>query len=167
MIRQRTREGLRLRMKLGILLGRPPGSATNDELLKLAPYKQQIKDAIEWGASIRSIAKKVGCDRNTIHRYLMRWGIRCDEKAYEEFKKKEQRYRNERRKCTYKDSPFCIVELPHDSIVNYILDDLTIPQIAEKLPNFTYEQIYDTILCTPEYNTLYRSHGQLKIKKKK
>lgn len=48
-----------------------------------------------------------------------------------------------------------------------IKQDLTIPQIAEKLPKYTYEQIYDTILCDLEFNTLYRKHGQLKIKKKK
>ena len=48
-----------------------------------------------------------------------------------------------------------------------ILKDLTIPQIHDELPSFTYEQVYDTILCDSEYNALYRKHGQLKVKKGK
>ena len=48
-----------------------------------------------------------------------------------------------------------------------ILADLTINQIAEALPAFTYEQIYDTILCDYEFKPLYRQHGQIKAKKKK
>ena len=45
--------------------------------------------------------------------------------------------------------------------------DMTIPQIVDELPEFTYEQIYDTILCDSEFNGLYRKHGQLKVKKGK
>ena len=45
--------------------------------------------------------------------------------------------------------------------------DLTIPQIAEQFPEYTYEQIYGTILCTKELNVLYREHGQKKIVKHK
>ena len=48
-----------------------------------------------------------------------------------------------------------------------ILEDLTIPQIAERLPQYSYEQIYDTILCDQEFNNLYRRHGQKKIRKSK
>jgi hypothetical protein len=45
--------------------------------------------------------------------------------------------------------------------------DLTIPQIAEQFPEYTYEQVYDTILCDDTLNPLYRKHGQLKIRKNK
>ena len=45
--------------------------------------------------------------------------------------------------------------------------DLTIPQIAEQFPEYTYEQIYGTILCDKSLNTLYREHGQKKIVKHK
>lgn len=47
------------------------------------------------------------------------------------------------------------------------MQDFTIPQIAEKMPEYSYEQIYDTILCDSEFNSLYRCHGQLKLIKNK
>lgn len=165
MIRQRTREGLRLRMKLGVLLGRPIGQQNSEETLKLTPYKEDIIKALEWGSSIRGIAKKLGVDRNTIARNLLRWGVNCDEKSYQDLVKKEQKYREENRKCSYKDEPYCIVELPREKVVELIKQDLTIPQIQEQLSSFTYEQVYDTILCDSEYNALYRQHGHLKVKK--
>jgi hypothetical protein len=52
-------------------------------------------------------------------------------------------------------------------MISLIEQDLTIPQIAERFTAYTYEQVYDTILCDIEYNNLYRKHGQLKIKKVK
>lgn len=167
MIRQRTREGLRLRMKLGVLLGRPIGKQTDENVMKLTPHKNDIIKALEWGASIRSIAAKLGVDRNTVARNLMRWNITCDEASFKDFVKKEQKYREENRKCSYKDEPYCIVELPREQVLEYIMKDMTIPQIHELLPSFTYEQVYDTILCDSEFNTLYRQHGQLKVKKGK
>jgi DNA invertase Pin-like site-specific DNA recombinase len=167
MIRQRTREGLRLRMKLGVLLGRPIGQQSSEEVLKLTPYKEDIIRALEWGASIRGISKKLGVDRNTISRSLLRWGVNCDEKSYQDLVKKEQKYREENRKCSYKDEPYCIVELPRERVIELIKQDMTIPQIQEQLSSFTYEQVYDTILCDSEYNALYRQHGQLKVKKGK
>lgn len=45
--------------------------------------------------------------------------------------------------------------------------DLTIPEIARQFPEYTYEQVYGTILCTKELNLLYRKHGQKKVLKKK
>lgn len=167
MIRQRTREGLRLRMKLGVLLGRPIGKQTDENVMKLTPHKNDIIKALEWGASIRSIAAKLGVDRNTVARNLMRWNITCDEASFKDFVKKEQKYREENRKCSYKDEPYCIVELPREQVLEYIMKDMTIPQIHELLPSFTYEQVYDTILCDSEFNTLYRQRGQLKVKKGK
>ena len=167
MIRQRTREGLRLRMKLGVLLGRPIGTTNSDDAMKLTPYKEEIIKALEWGSSVRGIAKKLGVDRNTVSRNLIRWGVNCEEKSYRDLVKKELKYRENHRKCSYKDEPYCIVELPRDKVVELILKDQTIPQIHDELPSFTYEQVYDTILCDSEYNALYRKHGQLKVKKGK
>lgn len=60
-----------------------------------------------------------------------------------------------------------IVEFDRAKMRSLIEADLTIPQIAETMPEYTYEQIYDTILCDSEYNALYRRHGQLKVKKQK
>ena len=36
-----------------------------------------------------------------------------------------------------------------------------------RIPDNTYEEIYDTILCDDEFNALYRQHGQKKVKKPK
>lgn len=165
MIRQRTREGLRLRMKMGVLLGRPIGKESDEEALKLTPYKEEIIKALEWGASIRTIAKKLNVDRNTVSRALMRWRVKCDEKAYQEFKRKEQIRREENRKCSYKDEPYCVVELPREEVLEHIRNGLTIPEIHNKLPMFTYEQVYDTILLDMQYNSLYRLNGQKRAKK--
>ena len=35
------------------------------------------------------------------------------------------------------------------------------------MPEFSYEQVYDTVLCDSELNTLYRQHAQKKLVKKK
>ncbi len=165
MIRQRTREGLRLRMKMGVLLGRPIGKESDEDSLKLAPYKDEIIKALEWGASIRTVANKLGVDRNTVSRALMRWRVKCDEKGYAEFKRKEQARREEARKCSYKDEPYYVVELPRPEVLDYIRNGLTIPEIHSKLQMFTYEQVYDTILLDAQYNSLYRLNGQIKAKK--
>ena len=45
--------------------------------------------------------------------------------------------------------------------------DMTIPQIATELPQFNYEEVYDTIYRDDELNLLYRQHAQLKIKKRR
>ena len=58
-----------------------------------------------------------------------------------------------------------IVGLDREKTLALIAADMTIPQIADAMPEYTYEQIYDTILCDSEYNALYRKHGQLKVKK--
>lgn len=167
MIRQRTKEGLRLRMKQGILLGRPLGAQTNESKLSLTPYKNDIIKALEWGASVRAIARKLQVDRNTIHRNLMRWNITCNEAAYRDFVKREREYRDSNKQCSYKDGPYLLVELPREKVIELISQDFTIPQIQQELQTFTYEQVYDTILCDSEYNGLYRQHAQKKIKKNK
>ena len=72
--------------------------------------------------------------------------------------KSEDKERGRKRVPTYKDGDYAIVELDRDKVVSLIKADLTIPQITDAMPNFTYEQIYDTILCDSEY---WKSHTNL------
>ena len=165
MIRQRTKEGLRLRMKMGILVGRPLGSKTEPKVDD--DTKKRIIEQYKWGVPLRRLAENFNVDRNTVDRWLTRWKV----KSGRNFAKEEANRRKKEiahRKTLYKDSndEYAIVELPREILIGLIKQDLTIPQIHENLPKYTYEQIYDTILCDAEFNNLYRKHGQLKIKKK-
>ena len=68
----------------------------------------------------------------------------------------------------YKDGDYQVIDLAEEQreeLRKKIEIDLTIPQIAETMDGYTYEQVYDTILCDSEFNPLYRKHGQLKVKK--
>ena len=64
MIRQRTKEGLRLRMKLGILVGRPIGRLSDS--VKLDPVKERVIEQYNWGVPLRRLAKNFNVDRNTL-----------------------------------------------------------------------------------------------------
>ena len=152
MIRQRTKEGLRLRMKLGVLVGRPIGRLS--ENVKLDAVKDKVIEQYNWGVPLRRLAENFNVDRNTISRTLARRGI-TEEKDW------QKKQRNE----TYKDEPYKVVNLDMEKCVRLISDDKTIPEIAEQFPEYSYEQVYDTILCNRELNNLYRKHGQLKLKK--
>ena len=153
MIRQRTKEGLRLRMKLGVLVGRPIGRLS--ENVKLDAVKDKVIEQYNWGVPLRRLAENFNVDRNTISRTLARWGIT-------EKKDWQKKQRNE----TYKDEPYKVVNLDMQKCIQLISEDKTIPEIAERFPEYSYEQVYDTILCNQELNNLYRKHGQLKLKKK-
>lgn len=152
MIRQRTKEGLRLRMKLGVLIGRPIGRLS--ENVKLDAVKDKVIEQYNWGVPLRRLAENFNVDRNTISRTLARWGIT-------EKKDWQKKQRNE----TYKDEPYKVVNLDMEKCIRLISDEKTIPEIAEQFPEYSYEQVYDTILCNRELNNLYRKHGQLKLKK--
>lgn len=170
MIQQRTREGLRLRMLMGILLGRPPlAKATNGKIITLVDeHLEEIKKAIEWGASGRSIAKKLGIDRNTLARHLVRVGISTTEKWLEDdYKQYMVRKEKQLKETTYKEGQLCLVELPRERVRHLIEMDLTIPEISKEMPEYTYEQLYDSISNDLEFNILYRKHGQMKIPRKK
>jgi hypothetical protein len=68
----------------------------------------------------------------------------------------------------YKDGDYQVIDLTEEQreeLRKKIQLDLTIPQIADTMDEYTYEQVYDTILCDAEFNPLYRKHGQLKVKK--
>ena len=153
MIRQRTKEGLRLRMKLGVLVGRPIGRLS--ENVKLDAVKDKVIEQYNWGVPLRRLAENFNVDRNTISRTLARWGIT-------EKKDWQKKQRNE----TYKDEPYKVVNLDMQKCIQLISENKTIPEIAERFSEYSYEQVYDTILCNQELNNLYRKHGQLKLKKK-
>ena len=166
MIRQRTKEGLRLRMKMGVLVGRPIGSKLDPKVD--AETKARIIEQYNWGVPLRRLAANFNVDRNTVDRWLSRWKVKSGrnwEKEEADRRKRETAHR----KTLYKDSDeeYAVVELPREVITGLILQDLTIPQIHEHLPKYTYEQVYDTILCDGEFNALYRKHGQLKAVKNK
>jgi DNA invertase Pin-like site-specific DNA recombinase len=165
MIRQRTKEGLRLRMKMGVLLGRPIGVCNSEEAQKYGEWKDRLRQMVEWQMQPRQIADVIGCDRNTVSRLVMRFGFGKDWKYKTEWANKEGSQRAVERKPTYKDEPYKVVSLDREKVRRMIEADMTIPQIAEEMREFTYEQIYDTILCDAEFNPLYRSHGQLKVRK--
>lgn len=165
MIRQRTREGLRLRMKTGVLLGRPIGRANSDEAQKYGAWKEKLKQMVEWQMGPRQIARVIGCDRNTVSRLVQRWGYAEQWDYKSDWAKHDSERRAKKRKPTYKEGDYSIVPLDREKTISLINANLTLPQIAEQMPNFTYEQVYDTILCDAEFNDLYRKHGQLKVKK--
>jgi DNA invertase Pin-like site-specific DNA recombinase len=166
MIRQRTREGLALRRKLGVLLGKSPLGRKSDNKYKCEPYEEEILKAIEWGAPIISIAKKIGVSKNAVYYSLARWRVKFDDAAAKRF------YDNERKKNKrYRDAVglrdhLQEVELPWEHVKELILQDKTIPEIHQHMPQYTYDQVYDSILCNDEMNILYRQHGQLRVKKR-
>lgn len=162
MIQQRTTEGLRLRVKQGVLLGRPPMTQLKEPITVLSDKKEQVIEQFKLGISERRLAQNFGVDRNTIARWLHRWGVKHS-KWIERLDKEENA-----KPTTYKDGKFEIVEDIDKSKLRQLIEcNLTIPQISEQFCEYTYDQIYDTIYCDRELNPLYRKHGQLKIKKKR
>lgn len=168
MIRQRTKEGLRLRMKMGVLVGRPIGRESSTH--KLDSDKEKVLEQFKWGVPIRRMAKNFGVDRNTMARFLVRAGaydIDPDNAELRKLKLQADKEKNRQRNLiSYKEDGWKCVNIDRNKTVELIIQDYTIPQIAERMPEYSYEQIYDTILCDSEFNNLYRKHGQLKLVKK-
>lgn len=165
MIRQRTKEGLRLRMRMGVLLGRPVGKSTDLDVMCPPEKKEQIILQYNWGVPERRLAKNFNVDRNTIARWLHRWGVKKSRMVEAQDKQRELNRQNK-----YKDGDYNILDLnleQRNELRKKIECDLTIPQIADTMRNYTYEEIYDTILCDSEFNDLYRKHGQVKVVKGK
>lgn len=168
MIRQRTKEGLRLRMKMGVLVGRPIGRESSTH--KLDSDKEKVLEQFKWGVPIRRMAKNFGVDRNTMTRFLVRAGaydIDPDNAELRKLKLQADKEKNRQRNLlSYKEEGWKCVNIDRNKMVELIMNGFTIPQIAEKMPEYSYEQIYDTILCDSEFNNLYRKHGQLKLVKR-
>lgn len=162
MIRQRTKEGLRMRVKLGVLVGRPGGVMEHStNACCLEDKKEQVIEQYKWGVPDRRLAENFGVDRATIVKWLHRWGVRnCPSvdkiEAQDNVGKMALEYGKERAEG---------IDMKKLTIL--IEGDLTIPEIARQFSEYTYEQVYGTILCTKELNLLYRKHGQKKVLKKK
>lgn len=181
MIRQRTKEGLRLRMKMGSLVGRPyKDKEDNSTSSSLSDRLEESKDAIceqfRWGVPHRRLAANFNIDRNTLYRYLVKWGcydgIDPDGGAARKAKMKATEEREAARKrelyrTCYKETPYTPVALDREKTLSLIRAGLTLPKIAEQFPEYTYEQVYDTFMTDPEYNSLYRQFGQKKCTKKR
>ncbi len=168
MIQQRTKEGLRLRMKMGILLGRPYETKEGFNVTKLNEVKEKVIEQYGYGVPLGRLAKNFNVNRGTISRALYEWGINKEGGKWAiNLRKKTRNKSKSERADKYKDKEYKIVSIPREEMIELIKQDLTIPQIAERFITYTYEQVYDTILCDIEYNNLYRKHGQLKIKKVK
>lgn len=168
MIRQRTKEGLRLRMKMGVLVGRPIGRESSTH--KLDSEKEKVLEQFRWGVPIRRMAKNFSVDRNTMARFLVRAGAYDIDPNNAELKKiklhADKEKNRQRNLLSYKEEGWKCVNIDRNKMVELIMNDFTIPQIAEKMPEYSYEQIYDTILCDSEFNNIYRKHGQLKLVKR-
>lgn len=175
MIRQRTTEGLRMRRRLGILLGRPPGAKRGYDYAPLNKYKQLIIDRYREGASISALSQLCGVDRNTLRRHLIKWGVwelsshsRHDKgaKTIEECQSNAEIARKNRRDRCRQNKYDEKISLYHTAIHQYILLDMTIPEISGKFEGISYEDIYNYIDCNEELNMCYRQHAQKKLLKK-
>lgn len=176
MLRQRTQEGLRLRKRMGILLGRPPGKKMSYDYAPLAKYKELIIDHYRNGVSGREIARLVKVDRNTLYRAIVRWGVwepmsknnrgpKTIEEAKSTLERREYARRTKdrmKRGIKQRDSG-----IDADKLKIYILADMTIPEISEKFPGNTYDEVYAAIDSNDDLNVLYRSHAQKKLLKKR
>lgn len=88
-------------------------------------------------------------------------------KLERERRRTEAQRKRERQNLAYKDDDFKVVPLDRQRMRDLIARDLTLPEIAQAMPEYSYEQLYDTVLCDEEYNRLYRQHGQLRLVKRK
>lgn len=173
MIRQRTKEGLDLRRKMGVLMGRayadgPVRKAKVDS--RMIKYKELILESYREGMSQRKMEKLFKVDRETILRYIIDWGEYRgkieDIKERREELMKRQRVRalktyNRRKK---RDNPR-IFEISGERLKELILEDKTIPVIAQEFPDYTYDEVYERISQERELNILYRAHGHKRAKK--
>lgn len=161
MIRQRTKEGLRLRVKMGVLVGRPVGVPVEEPLTLDEKQKDLLIEQYKWGVPERRLAENFNVGRSTIARWLHRWGIKTSKfiERQDKLKKSES--------AAYEYGKQQAVGIDRDKLRVLINSDLTLPQIAEAFPEYTYEQIYGTVLVDRELNPLYRKHGQKKVKKVK
>ena len=165
MIQARTKEGLLLRVKKGILLGRPPARTTSFDLRKGTDKKKDIITQYELGVPLRRMEKNLGIDRQTLINRLIEWKIVKDEKLIATYEKRKKKS-SERNKAAWKDTDLCVVNFSsedYEKITNLIKQDFVIPEISQQFPTFTYEQIYDTIFFDTELHLLYREHGQKKL----
>lgn len=173
MIRQRTKEGIALKRKLGVLMGRPCGKKSSK--YKLDKYNDDIKHCLAIGFGYTTIARKLKVDRNTIAKHINRRDLRENKIIWAENMAKSDRKRARIRSRLLSfgrlnGENIRIIDLSEDErdkMRELIFQDLTIPMISEHFKEYEYDELYDTIQFDGEFNTLYRQHGQLKVKKKR
>lgn len=123
MIRQRTKEGLRLRMKLGVLVGRPIGRESSTH--KLDSDKEKVLEQFKWGVPIRRMAKNFGVDRNTMTRFLVRAGaydIDPDNAEIRKLKLQADKEKNRQRNLlSYKEEGWKCVNIDRNKTVELIM----------------------------------------------
>lgn len=171
MIRQRTTEGLRLRVKLGILLGRPPVGAGKKLFRTLTDeQKEQIIFQYKLGVPGRRIAQNLGIDRNTIDRFIVMSGnyqgddLGRKKKMIEKMERQVEQNKNAYRVYkleneNYDPANFSTEE--RELVKNCVIADLAIPEIHKRFEDkFTYQQVYDYFISDIELNNLYREHAQ-------
>ena len=161
MIRQRTKEGLRMRVKIGVLIGRPCGTSQEETRKLTDEEKDLLIKQYKWGVPERRIAENFGIDRNTVMKWLHRWGIK-----HSKFIERQEKLSQSIKSCNEYGNVWA-EGIDMDKLTMLIKADLTIPQIADNFPEYTYEQVYGTILSDRTLNPLYRKHGQKKVKKHK
>ena len=155
MIRQRTREGLRLRMKQGVLLGRPQDVIMEEPIAISCENKDKIIEQYRWGVPERRIAQNFNVDRNTVARWLHRWGVKTSK-----FIEKQETHKKMDFHGVYNGEYAEGIDM--QKVQQLIEANLTIPQIADVFPDYSYEEVYGTILRDRELNKLYRKFGQKK-----
>ncbi len=165
MIQMRTREGLALKVKKGVLLGRP--YTENKERVQICIDEEKEKEIVyqyNLGVSLSRIAVNVGNSRQTVTYCLAKKGVLPNsEMLMASFIKQFEREK-ERSNSYFSDDPLQIVDFDKNVVRGLIMDNFTIPEIHEKLKKYTYQQVYDSIYADRELNTLYRSHGQKRLK---
>lgn len=162
MIQARTKEGLMLRVKKGVLLGRPQGKKTAFNAVLGYDRKDEILMQYDLGVPLRRMEKNLGINRATLTWRLVEWGKITDKKIVASYERRKKQNK-EKNKASWKDGDLCIVSFTAEerqAVKTCILANLTIPEIQNKLGKYTYEQMYDTIFADDEFNPLYRQHGQ-------
>lgn len=162
MIQMRTKEGLKNKVKQGVLLGRPMKDEINP--MKLADKKDEIIYQYNLGVPLLRIAENFKVHRLTLTRAMLSWNIGNENKWFKKEKERSRQKAAAIKMMKYKDSDFKPMRVDRDKMIELINADLTLPQIAEKMPEYTYEQIYDTVLLDYEFNCLYRKKGMMKVK---
>ncbi|WP_296022440.1 recombinase family protein [uncultured Treponema sp.] len=164
MLQARTKEGLMLRVKKGVLLGRPKGRKNSDDATVGNDKKDEIIMQYKLGVPLRRMEQNLGINRNTISHRLIDWGLITDPKLIKTYENWKKKVSASGEKAYWKEKEGLDVVIFSDDekekVRTCIEADFTIPEIHAKLKKYTYEQVYDTIYNDFEFNSLYRQHAQ-------
>lgn len=158
MIQMRTREGLALKVKKGVLLGRPRKSEPIAQYSVTPEIKEQIEFQYKLGVPERRIAKNIGICRTTVALALALSGVKPNESLL----RRIERERTEQTEQNQEKLQIVNFDKPH--VKRLIEMNLTIPEIFENLKIYKYQEVYDSISADYELNILYRKHGQKRVK---